>query len=86
MITWFDQMLFLLPDEGTSIRQHTYSRGFITERVIADFWQGLSRWMASRDLTATASTAYSAQVCKILHNSAIYVFYRFMIRTHFFIA
>ena len=29
------------------IALHTYSRGFITERTVFDFWQGLTRWLGS---------------------------------------
>ena len=29
------------------IALHTYSRGFITERTMFDFWQGLTRWLGS---------------------------------------
>ena len=29
------------------ITQHTYSRGFITERVLTDAWAGVARWLKS---------------------------------------
>merc|ERR1711871_356390 len=45
MMTWFESMEFLLPSVGGSIRQHTYSRGFITERVLTDFWKGIAQWV-----------------------------------------
>lgn len=31
------------------IEQHTYSRGFITERVFMDMWLGLNRWISSNN-------------------------------------
>ena len=34
-------------DEFASITQHTYTRGFVTERVMTDMWIGLDRWIAS---------------------------------------
>lgn len=45
MMAWFEKMEYLLPSLGGSIRQHTYSRGFITERVLTDFWKGIAEWV-----------------------------------------
>ena len=43
-------------DEFASITQHTYTRGFATERVMTDMWIGLDNWMASL-LDANPSTS-----------------------------
>ena len=44
MLVWIrDNRMNIYSGGPVSIEQHTYSRGFITERIMADFWQGLSR-------------------------------------------
>ena len=40
----------LVPDTNICIQQHTYSRGFITERVAYDFWSSISRLLDPKDV------------------------------------
>ena len=52
MLAWLKEIDKLIPGVSPSIAQHTYSRGFITERVLCDFWTGLSRFLGSSSSTA----------------------------------
>jgi len=61
MMSWFESMEYLLPSIGGSIRQHTYSRGLITERVLADFWMGIAQWvMTVKGISTPISHGHSA--------------------------
>jgi len=48
MLAWFENVaaaeLIISTSTFSSIIQHTYSRGLITERVMFDVWQGLHHW------------------------------------------
>lgn len=47
MLAWLEEMDSVTAGISPSITQHTYSRGFITERVLFDFWSGLSRFLSA---------------------------------------
>jgi len=45
-----------------SITQHTYSRGFVTERVLTDAWSGLSKWLNSLKSTSSGNSLSSSKL------------------------
>jgi len=66
MVTWMQTIDGALSVAETNkkyydtINQHTYSRGFVTERVINDAWNGLTRWLKSLKSTSTSGKSLSA--------------------------
>ena len=53
------------------ITQHTYSRGYVTERVLYDCWLGLTQWLG--DALGTPSTKHvDTKVC-ISHTHTLYI-------------
>lgn len=59
MLAWAEDVGPVAPDFSLEapIVQHTYSRGFITERVMADFWSAFSLFLENKPASAKALPA-----------------------------
>ena len=58
MLAWLkDSDPIIFPGLLDSISHHTYSRGLISERVLSDFWVGLSAFLNTHEIDVSTSSS-----------------------------